>query len=249
MRLIHNVGHCLKNPYTSLERGTHFEGHFTYDSKDLWIAACTSNEQQHSKLFQGLSQCALSQLDKRSEELASQRVSDTVIFTLKSIFCFRRTDIPELYKPWTSTSSNHSTVIGASLFIVISKHGVVSYHDHSKADLHYSRQTPIQRKVYTMSCGFLTDGEENQLSDSEMEAKNAKWKSIGRLALMNGYDPEKKSTKFDNLLLVADTALQCIKYAPNISCLWRSPRETFSICKLNLVFDHEWKGADSCHSH
>ena len=48
-----------------------------------------------------------------------------MIFTLKSIFCFIKTNIPELYKPWTSTSSNHSTLIGAPLFIVISRHGVV----------------------------------------------------------------------------------------------------------------------------
>ena len=89
------------------------DGHFTYDFKDLWMAACTSNEQQHSMIFQGLSQSALSQLDKHSEELALQRVSDSVISTHQSIFCFIKTDIPELYKPWTSTSSNHSTLIGA----------------------------------------------------------------------------------------------------------------------------------------
>ena len=93
-----------------------------------------------------------------------------------------------------------------------------------------------------MSCGFLKDGEEDQLSDSEMEAKDAKWKSIAGLALTN--DPEKRSRKFDDLLLVADTALQCNKCVPNISCLWRSPRETFSIYKLNLVFDHEQEVAD-----
>ena len=106
VRLIHNVVYCLKNPQASLERDTHFDGHFTYDSKHLWIAACTSNEQQHSMLFEGLSQRALSQLDKGSEELASQRVNDPVISTLKSIFCFPNTDILELYKPWTSTSLN-----------------------------------------------------------------------------------------------------------------------------------------------
>ena len=61
---------------------------------------------------------------------------------------------------------------------------------------------------------------------------------------MNVYDPEKQSTKFDNLLLVADTALPCIKYVPHISCLCRSPRETFSIYKLNLLFDHEQTDAD-----
>ena len=64
MRHIHNV------TQVSLRSGTHFDGHFAYDSKDLWIAACTSNEQQHGMIFQGLSQRALSQLDKHSEELA-----------------------------------------------------------------------------------------------------------------------------------------------------------------------------------
>ena len=80
MRHIHDVAQAL------LKSGTHFDDHFTYDSKDLWIAVCTSNE-QHSMIFQGLSQRALSQLDKHREELALQRVSDPVISTLESIFC------------------------------------------------------------------------------------------------------------------------------------------------------------------
>ena len=50
-------------------------------------------------IFQGLSQRALSQLDKHSEEFALQRVSDPAISALESIFCFITTDIPELYKP------------------------------------------------------------------------------------------------------------------------------------------------------
>ena len=78
MRHIHDVVQA------SLKIGTQFDGHFTYDYKDLWIAACTSNEQQHSMIFQGLLQRALSQLDKHSEELALQRVSDLVISTLES---------------------------------------------------------------------------------------------------------------------------------------------------------------------
>ena len=45
MSHIHDVGHHLKNAQASLERGTHFDGHFTYDSKDLFTAACTSNKQ------------------------------------------------------------------------------------------------------------------------------------------------------------------------------------------------------------
>ena len=67
------------------------------------------------------------------------------------------------------------------------------------APLHYYRQTPIQRKVSTVSCGFLKHDEEDQVFDSEMETKDTKWKSIAGLALMNVYDPEKQSTKFDDL--------------------------------------------------
>ena len=97
-----------------------------------------------------------------------------------------------------------------------------------------------------MSRGFLKDGEEDQVSDFEEEAKDAKWKSIAGLALMNAYDPEKQSKKSDNLVLVPDAALQCIKCVPNISYLWRSPMKTFSIYKLNLVSK---KALISSHSH
>ena len=75
------------------------------------------------------------------------------------------------------------------------------YTDDNKSGLRYYRHTPIQRKVYTIYCGFLKDGEGHQVFDSEMEAKDAKWKSIEGLALMNVYDPEKQNTKVDNLLL------------------------------------------------
>ena len=102
----------------------------------------------------------------------------------------------------------------------------------------------FKEKYITVSCGFLKHDEKDQVSDSEMEAKDAKWKSVAGLALINVYDSEKHSTKFDDLLLVACTALQCIKCVPNISCLWRSPRETFSFYKLNIVFDHERESAD-----
>ena len=74
------------------------------------------------------------------------------------------------------------------------------YTDDNKAGLHYYQQTPVQRKVCTMSCRFLRHDEKDPVSDSEMEVKDAKWKSIAGLALMNVYDPEKQSTKFDDLL-------------------------------------------------
>ena len=89
---------------------------------------------------------------------------------------------------------------------------------------HQSKEKYIQ-----WSCVFVKYDEENQASNSEMEAKDVKRKSIARLALMNVHDPEKQSTKFDDLLLVSDTALQCFKSVPDISCLWRPPGETFSI--------------------
>ena len=44
-----------------------------------------------------------------------------------------------------------------------------------------------------------------------MKAKDAKRKLIAGLTLMNVYDPGKQSTKFDDLLLVANTALHCIR--------------------------------------
>ena len=46
-------------------------------------------------------------------------------------------------------------------------------------DRHQSKE-----KYITMSCGFLKRDEEYQVPDSEMEVKDAKWKSIARLALM-----------------------------------------------------------------
>ena len=85
-----------------------------------------------------------------------------------------------------------------------------------------------------MSCVFLKDDKKYQASNSEMEAKDAKWKSMAVLALMNVYDPEIQSTKFDDLLLVSDTTFQCFKSVPDISCLWRSPREIFLFISLIL---------------
>ena len=66
---------------------------------------------------------------------------------------------------------------------------------------------------------YMQFEEEDQVSDSEIEAEDAKWKSITGLALIIVCDPDKQSMKFDDLRLVADTALWCIKCVPNISCL------------------------------
>ena len=55
-----------------------------------------------------------------------------------------------------------------------------------------------------------------------MKAKDANWKSVAGLALMNVYDLEKQSAKFDDLLLVADTALQCTKHFVFMEVSWRN---------------------------
>ena len=41
-----------------------------------------------------------------------------------------------------------------------------------------------------MSGRLLKDGEDDQVWHSEMKAKDAKWKSVAGLTLMNVYDPE-----------------------------------------------------------
>ena len=48
-------------------------------------------------------------------------------------------------------------------WILIRRHGVVFYTDDNKAGLHCYRQISIQRKVYTVSCGLLKDGKEDQV--------------------------------------------------------------------------------------
>ena len=43
-KLSYHLQHIHDVAQASLKSGTHFDGHFTYDSKDLWIATCTFNE-------------------------------------------------------------------------------------------------------------------------------------------------------------------------------------------------------------
>ena len=76
--------------------------------------------------------------------------------------------------------------------------------------------TPVESKVYTIFSGFLKDGQEDPISVSKMKAKDASWKSVARLMLRNVY---KTHTKFCDLLLAANTALQSIRCVPNVSYL------------------------------
>ena len=82
-----------------------------------------------------------------------------------------------------------------------------------------------------------------------MEAKDAKWKSIAGLALMNVYDPEKQITKFDDLLLVADTALQYINLHQTIRVYGGLLENHFLFTSLILCLTMSKKALISSHSH
>ena len=118
-----------------------------------------------------------------------------------------------------------------------------------KAGLHYYRQTPVQRKAYTVSCGFLKHDEEDQVSDSEMEAEDAKWKSIAGLALMNVYDPEKQSTKFDYLLLVAELLYSVLSVCQTFRVYGGLLEKHFLFTSLILCLIMSKKVLISSHSH
>ena len=70
-----------------------------------------------------------------------------------------------------------------------------------------------------------------------MKAKEAKWTSITGLALMDKYERNRNTTKFDDLLLVVETCLQSICCVQDVSLLWISPTETFHIYTLDINFD------------
>ena len=123
-----------------MERGTHFDGKYTYDSRDLWVLSSTGSDALCNAVFEGLTHRASTQKDKHSEELALQRVSTPVVDLLKNIPVLVKTDIPELYKPWACSSES----IGTPLFIMISRKGVVFLTDDNIPGLFYYRQTPIQ---------------------------------------------------------------------------------------------------------
>ena len=141
--------------------------------------------------------------------------------------------IPELYKPWACSSES----IGTPLFITISRKGVAFLTDDNIPGLFYYRQTPIQRKLYTINKGSLNIDEEDPVTSAGVKAKEAKWSSISGLALMDKYDRNRNTTKFDDLLLVADTSLQSIPCVQDVSLLWKSPTETFRIYTMDINFD------------
>ena len=58
VRYIHDIGHHIKNAQVDEQ--------FTYDSSDLWALTSTSSYEQCGALFERLTHCALTQIDKNS---------------------------------------------------------------------------------------------------------------------------------------------------------------------------------------
>ena len=82
-----------------------------------------------------------------------------------------------------------------------------------------------------------------------MEAKDAKWKSIAGSALMNVYDPEKQSTKFDDLLLVADTGYSVLSVYQTFRVYGGLLEKHFLFTSVILCLIMSKKALISSHSH
>ena len=171
---IHDVGPQLKNGQAALERGSHFDGTFAYDSTDFLVLLTTADDHIAQLMSQGVSHKAIAQLDKHSDEQILQRVNESLTTACTQVGVMVRTDIPELRKPWLS--ENHSealyvlffllpyprvdfcftlafrksfrSTVRSPLFATISKSGLLFYTDDYQQSLYCYRQTPVPKKAY-----------------------------------------------------------------------------------------------------
>ena len=148
-------------------------------------------------------------LDKHSDEQALRRISKPVTEACLEVDTIVKTDIPEPMRP--SFAENHSGVI-SPLFIIVSRFGVVFYTDQTKNWI-VLRQTPLPRKLITISGGVSEDIENVPLAPEKVNCKLAKQNSITGLAFV---DDETK-------LIVLDTKLPSVRLVMGIKQLWRSP--------------------------
>ena len=66
----HNIGHHVKNSEGSLERGTLFDGKYSFDATDILLSLITSKNDVVEKISSGSAHAALGQLNKHSDEHA-----------------------------------------------------------------------------------------------------------------------------------------------------------------------------------
>ena len=187
----HDIGHNLKNAQASLERGTLFDGKYSFDVIDILLSLITSKDDVFEKISSGLAHAALGQLDKHSDEHALQRISKNVTKGHTDIGSVVKTDIPEVFRPWFA--QNHSK-IGSILFVTVSTSGIVFCTDDYNQQLFYYRQMPIPRRVV-----FLTSGKTEEVEDitpnapKTVSSKKVKWSSISGLTIVP-YDEDVNRT-------------------------------------------------------
>ena len=129
---------------------------------------------------------------ERGMHFDGQNVYDATDFEVDTIV---KTDIPELRRPWFA--ENHRDVI-SPLFIIVSRFGVVFYTDQTKNWIAFYRQTPLPRKLITISGGVSEDTENVPLALEKVNCKLAKWNSVTGLAFV---DDETKLIVLDTKLL------------------------------------------------
>ena len=70
------------------------------------------------------------------------------------------------------------------LFIIVSRFGVVFYTNQTKNWIAFYRQTPLPRKLITISGGVSEDIKNVPLAREKVNCKLAKWNSIAGLAFV-----------------------------------------------------------------
>ena len=88
---VYDIGHQIKNAQASLERGTHFDGRYAYDSTDLSLILTPADDEVVELMLK-----ALAQLDKHRDEQSLQRIREPVTTGCGQIDKMVRTHVPEL---------------------------------------------------------------------------------------------------------------------------------------------------------
>ena len=208
--------------------GTHFDGRYAYDSTDLSLILTTAEDEVVELMLKGVSHKALAQLEKHSDELSLQRISEPVNTARGQIDKMVRTDVPELRRPWFA--EGHSN-ISSPLFLAIFKAGVVYFTDDSQQSLSCYRQTPLPRQLISIAKGNVFFNDQGAPEDSvpfepqSIPSDKGRWLSIAGLAI----------TKNENYLLVCDSKLGTIRFVKNVYWIAHHPSSKTSLSKLKVI--------------